>query len=137
MTSHLNVTNGGSRYKNKRFIFLIAGMLLFAVIYFSPPWPDAVDPVGKIFTLSREGKGALAVALLAATWWVFEVVPIGITSLAIGVLQVHFLIRPAKKAFTDFTITSVVSPDTVRFPNIIAKCHLTIGTSSRTASSIS
>ena len=108
MTSHLNVTNGGSRYINKRFIFLIAGMLLFAVIYFSPPWPDAVDPVGKSFTLSREGKGAVAVALLAATWWVFEVVPIGITSLAIGVLQVHFLIRPAKKAFTDFMDPSVM-----------------------------
>jgi sodium-dependent dicarboxylate transporter 2/3/5 len=64
--------------------------------------------VGKSFTLSREGKGAIAVALLAATWWVFEVVPIGITSLAIGVLQVHFLIRPAKKAFTDFMDPSVM-----------------------------
>jgi di/tricarboxylate transporter len=40
--------------------------------------------------------------LLAATWWVFEVVPIGVTSLTIGVLQVLFLIRPAKDAFKDF-----------------------------------
>ena len=50
----------------------------------------------------------MAIALFAATWWVFEVVPIGITSLAIGVLQVHFLIRPAKKAFTDFMDPSVM-----------------------------
>jgi sodium-dependent dicarboxylate transporter 2/3/5 len=84
------------------------GMLIFAVIYFSPTWPSAVDPMGKHFVLSREGKGALAIALLAAIWWVFEVVPIGITSLAIGVLQVHFLIRPAKKAFTDFMDPSVM-----------------------------
>lgn len=108
MTNNLSVTNGSGDDKNKRFIFLIAGMLLFAVVYFSPPWPDAVDPVGKSFTLSREGKGAIAIALLAAIWWVFEVVPIGITSLAIGVLQVHFLIRPAKKAFTDFMDPSVM-----------------------------
>jgi sodium-dependent dicarboxylate transporter 2/3/5 len=44
----------------------------------------------------------LAVFLLAGTWWVFEVIPIGITSLTIGVLQVLFLIRPAKEAFKDF-----------------------------------
>ncbi len=87
---------------------LVMGMLIFAVIYFSPTWPAAVDPMGKYFVLSREGKGALAIAMLAAIWWVFEVVPIGITSLAIGVLQVHFLIRPAKKAFTDFMDPSVM-----------------------------
>jgi len=86
----------------------MAGILVFSMIYFSPPWPDAVDPVGKHFVLSREGKGALAISLLAAIWWVFEVVPIGVTSLAIGVLQVHFLIRPAKKAFTDFMDPSVM-----------------------------
>jgi hypothetical protein len=33
---------------------------------------------------------------------VFEVLPIGVTSIAIGVLQVLFLIRPAEKAFKDF-----------------------------------
>jgi solute carrier family 13 (sodium-dependent dicarboxylate transporter), member 2/3/5 len=60
----------------------------------SPPWPDAwPDPLGKHFALSREAKGALAVFMLAGTWWVFEVVPIGITSLAIGVLQALFMIR--------------------------------------------
>ncbi len=92
----------------KRLFILVLGILLFAVVYYSPPWSDAVDPLGKQFILTREGKGALAVALLGSTWWVFEVVPIGITSLAIAVLQVFFFIRPAKAAFTDFMDPSVM-----------------------------
>ncbi len=92
----------------RRIFFLFLGVLLFTLVYYSPPWPDAVDPVGKHFGLSREGKGALAVFLLAGTWWVFEVVPIGVTSLAIGVLQALFLIRPAKVAFKDFMDPSVM-----------------------------
>ncbi len=92
----------------KRLVFLFVGILLFAAVYYSPPWSDAVDPLGKEFSLSREGKGALAVALLGSTWWVFEVIPVGITSLALGVLQVFFLIRPAKAAFKDFMDPSVM-----------------------------
>ncbi len=92
----------------RRLVFLLLGMLLFAGVYYSPPWSAAVDPLGAKFVLSREGKGALAVALLAATWWVFEVVPVGVTSLAIGVLQVFFFIRPARRAFTDFMDPSVM-----------------------------
>jgi sodium-dependent dicarboxylate transporter 2/3/5 len=92
----------------KKFLFLSIGVLLFAITYYSPPWPDAVDPLGKSFTLSKEGKGAIAVFLLAGTWWVFEVVPIGVTSLAIGVLQVLFFIRPANVAFKDFMDPSVL-----------------------------
>ncbi|VBB41478.1 Sodium/sulphate symporter [uncultured Desulfatiglans sp.] len=92
----------------RRLIFLFTGVFLFAVVYYSPPWPDAIDPQGKHFVLSKEGKGALAVFLLAGTWWVFEVVPIGVTSLAIGVLQALFLIRPAKVAFKDFMDPSVL-----------------------------
>jgi sodium-dependent dicarboxylate transporter 2/3/5 len=71
-------------------------------------WPDAVDPMGEHFVLTKEGKGALAVFLLAGTWWVFEVVPIGVTSLLIGMMQALFLIRPAKVAFKDFMDPSVV-----------------------------
>ena len=97
-----------ARFNWKKWIFLSIGILLFAVVYYSPPWADAVDPMGERFTLTREGKGALAIFLLAGTWWVFEVVPIGITSLAIGVLQALFLIRPAKVAFTDFMDPSVM-----------------------------
>jgi sodium-dependent dicarboxylate transporter 2/3/5 len=92
----------------KKIAFICLGIALFAVVYWAPPWPDAVDPMGKNFTLSREAKGALAVFLLAGTWWVFEVVPIGITSLAIGVMQALFLIRPARDAFTDFMVPSVM-----------------------------
>jgi len=108
MTDDLSGNNRKEKNKVKRLFWLATGILLFAVIYFSPPWPDVVDPMGKHIALSREGKGALAIAMLAAIWWVFEVVPVGITSLTIGVLQVHFLIRPAKKAFTDFMDPSVM-----------------------------
>ena len=92
----------------KKMGFLLLGVALFTVVYLAPVWPDAVDPMGKSFPLSKEAKGAIAVFLLAATWWVFEVVPIGVTSLAIGVLQAMFLIRPARDAFTDFMVPSVM-----------------------------
>jgi sodium-dependent dicarboxylate transporter 2/3/5 len=92
----------------KRLIFTLLGVLLFVIVYYTPAWPDAVDPAGKHFALSREGKGALAVFLWAGTWWVFEVVPIGVTSLVIGILQALFLIRPAKVAFKDFMDPSVM-----------------------------
>jgi len=100
--------SGKANFDWSKMGFLFLGVALFAVVYWSPAWPDAVDPMGKHFELSREAKGALAVFLLAGTWWVFEVVPIGITSLAIGVLQAMFLIRPAREAFTDFMVPSVM-----------------------------
>jgi len=92
----------------KKYLFMAIGIGLFAVLYYAPPLPDAVDPMGEHFALSKEAKGALAVFLLAGTWWVFEVVPIGVTSIAIGVLQALFLIRPAKAAFKDFMDPSVM-----------------------------
>ena len=92
----------------KRLFFMLLGIVLFAVIYFSPPWPDAIDPFGEHFVLSKEAKGALAIFALAGTWWVFEVVPIGVTSLTIGMMQALFLIRPAKVAFRDFMDPSVL-----------------------------
>jgi sodium-dependent dicarboxylate transporter 2/3/5 len=98
----------GFKLNWSRMVFIFIGIVLFTLVYFSPPWPDAVDPMGKHFPLSKAGKGALAVFLLAGTWWVFEVVPIGVTSLAIGVLQALFLIRPAKVAFNDFMDPSVM-----------------------------
>lgn len=95
-------------FDKKRFFAMLTGIVLFVVVYWSPQWADAIDPAGKHFILTREGKGALAVFLLAGTWWVFEVVPIGITSLMIGILQALFLIRPAKVAFKDFMDPSVM-----------------------------
>ena len=92
----------------KRILFILIGLTLFAIVNFSPAWPDAVDPTGKHFTLSAQGKGALAIFLLAGTWWVFEVVPIGVTSLALGAFQVLFAVRTAKEALKDFMTPSVL-----------------------------
>ncbi|MBW1994918.1 MAG: anion permease, partial [Deltaproteobacteria bacterium] len=108
MTENLEYRINRPSLEFKRLLFLFLGVLLFVVIYFSPPWSNAIDPAGKHFVLNNQAKGALAVAALGATWWVFEVVPIGITSLAIGVLQVLFFIRPARSAFTDFMDPSVM-----------------------------
>lgn len=92
----------------KKPFFLLLGLVIFLVIYFSPPFPDAVDPMGKTFPLTKEGKGALALFLMAGIWWVFEVIPIGVTAIAIGVFQALFAIRPAKEAFRDFMDPSVM-----------------------------
>ncbi len=92
----------------KKLLFLLLGVTLFTVVYYSAQWPDAVDPDGKHFALSVAGKGAIAVFLLAGTWWIFEVVPIGVTSLMIGIMQALFMIRPAKVAFKDFMDPSVM-----------------------------
>ncbi len=80
----------------KKYFWMCVGIALFCIVYFCPDFPDAVDPDGKRFDLSHQGKAALALFLLTATWWVFEVVPIGVTSITVGVIQVLFLIRPAK-----------------------------------------
>ncbi|HSL16728.1 MAG TPA: SLC13 family permease [Methylomirabilota bacterium] len=85
-----------STFDAKRLFFLLLGVALFFGVYLSPPWPAAIDPMGASFELSAQGKAALALFLLAAVWWVFEVVPIGVTSITIAVTQALFLIRPDK-----------------------------------------
>jgi solute carrier family 13 (sodium-dependent dicarboxylate transporter), member 2/3/5 len=97
-----------SKIDFKRLFFLFLGLFLFTVVYYSPPWPEAVDPMGKSFILSPQGKAAIALFLLAGTWWVFEVLPIGVTGLTIGVVQALFFIRPASDAFKDFMDPSVL-----------------------------
>jgi sodium-dependent dicarboxylate transporter 2/3/5 len=91
----------------RRTSLLLLGVALFSIVYFLPQVSPAVDPQGEAFELSREGKAALGLFLLAACWWVFEVVPIGITSITIGVVQALFMIRDARTAFTDFMDPSV------------------------------
>jgi len=86
----------------KRIAFIMLGLVLFTLVYFAPTPDPAIDPQGQAFHLTREGKAALALFFLAATWWVTEVIPIGVTSIAIGVIQALLLIRPARVAFTDF-----------------------------------
>lgn len=92
----------------KRVFFIVLGLTVFLGIYYMPPWAPAVDPGGKEFLLSPEGKGAIALFCLASIWWIFEVLPIGVTSLAIGVFQALFSIRSAKDAFKDFMDPSVM-----------------------------
>lgn len=92
----------------KRIFFILMGLSLFLIFYYMNPLPDAIDPKGEHFPLSHEGKAAIALFLLASTWWVFEVIPIGVTSITIGVVQALFAIRPAKVAFKDFMDPSVL-----------------------------
>ncbi|MGD9949570.1 MAG: SLC13 family permease [Desulfobulbus sp.] len=92
----------------KRLGFILLGLSLFFIIYYCPAWPDAIDPKGEHFILTTQAKGALAVFAVAATWWIFEVVPIGVTSLLIGALQALFLIRKPAVAFKDFMDPSVL-----------------------------
>jgi solute carrier family 13 (sodium-dependent dicarboxylate transporter), member 2/3/5 len=92
----------------KRIFFVLLGLALFLWFYLMPPLPDAVDPLGKHFQLSQQGKAAIGLFLMAGVWWVFEVVPIGVTSIAIGVFQAIFMIRDAKDAFRDFMDPSVM-----------------------------
>jgi sodium-dependent dicarboxylate transporter 2/3/5 len=50
---------------------------------------------------------SIGLFLMAGIWWVFEVMPIGATAIAIGLFQVLFYIRPADKALKDFLDPSV------------------------------
>ncbi|MHB8132013.1 MAG: SLC13 family permease, partial [Mobilitalea sp.] len=92
----------------KRIFFILLGIALFLVFFYAPQFGPAVDPSGKAFELSQQGKAAIGLFFLASIWWVFEVTPIGVTSLMIGVVQALFLIRPAKEAFRDFMDPTVV-----------------------------
>ncbi len=95
------------RVDRKRVAQILLGLALFAIVFVAPSPSDAIDPQGRAFPLTSEGKAALALFFLAATWWVTEVIPIGVTSITIGVVQALFLIRPAREAFTDFMDPSV------------------------------
>lgn len=85
-----------------RLAALIAGPAVFLLIFLLDLPAPAIDPAGKAFALSIEGKAALALFALAAIWWVTNVIPIGVTAIAIGVVQALFSIRPAKEAMGDF-----------------------------------
>ena len=107
-TTVQEITEVKTPFDWKRWVFVLGDLALFALIYYSPAWPDAIDPKGEHFVLSTQAKGALAVFAVAATWWIFEVVPIGVTSVLIGTLQALFLIRKPVVAFKDFMDPSVL-----------------------------
>ena len=96
------VRRNESELDPRKLSWLGVGAALFALMYLIPGLPDAVDPAGRVISLEREGRLALGLFMLAATWWVFEVIPIGVTAIAIAVLQALFLIREPRVAFTDF-----------------------------------
>jgi sodium-dependent dicarboxylate transporter 2/3/5 len=91
----------------KRIIFILLGLAIFFGFYLLPGLPDAVDPGGKVFKLPWAGKMAIGLFLMAGVWWVFEVMPIGVTAIAIGLFQVLFFIRTPKEALGDFLDPSV------------------------------
>ena len=91
----------------KRVFFILLGLAVFAIFYIIPSLPDGVDPAGKVFKLSWTGKLSIGLFLMAGVWWVFEVMPIGATAIAIGLFQVLFHLRGAKQALGDFLDPSV------------------------------
>ena len=78
------------------------------MIYYSPPLAGRGGSGGKALCSVRTGQGSDSCLPVAGIWWVFEVVPIGVTSLVIGVTQALFMIRPAKEAFNDFMDPAVL-----------------------------
>ncbi len=94
-------------YDWKRIFFIVLGLAFFFIFYCMNDLPDAVDPSGKHFPLPSQGRMAIGLFLMAAVWWIFEVMPIGATAIAIGLFQVIFMIRPADAALKDFFDPSV------------------------------
>jgi len=92
----------------KRISFLLLGFASLLLFYFMPQLSPAIDPSGKVFELPQAGQAAIGLFLLAGVWWVFEVIPIGVTSLAIGIFQPLFGIRKAGDAFRDFMDPTVM-----------------------------
>ena len=73
-------------FDGKRWVWMLVGLGLFLITILWPELPHATDPDGALVGLSREGQLALGLFMLAAVWWVFEVVPIGVTAITIGVI---------------------------------------------------
>jgi sodium-dependent dicarboxylate transporter 2/3/5 len=91
----------------RRYIPFLAGALLFAasLLWSSPR--DFTDPTGAVVSLAPEGRAALGLFLLASLWWVFEVIPMGVTALVIGIVQSVWVLRDSRTALTDFMDPSV------------------------------
>ena len=91
-----------SKAELRRWGVIVGGLAVFALFMFMETLPTARAPTGEVFDISSEGRMAIGLFLLAALWWVFTPIAIGITAIAIGVFQVLFEIRAAKAAFGDF-----------------------------------
>lgn len=86
----------------RRLVPMLFGALVFVALLWLPEMPAATDPAGHQVVLTHEGQAALGLFLMAGIWWIFEVIPVGVTAIAIGVLQSLWLIRDSRAAFTDF-----------------------------------
>ena len=94
--------------EHKRIMFIMIGIGFLLLFYFMPELKPAVDPSGQEFSLTQSAKAGIGLFMLAGTWWVFEVIPIGATSLAIGILQPLLNIRSATDAMKDFMDPTVM-----------------------------
>jgi sodium-dependent dicarboxylate transporter 2/3/5 len=91
----------------RRLVPFLLGLTIFLVMFLLPDLPDAVDPQGGSIPLSHEGKAALGLFLMAGFWWVFEVFPVGVTAICVGVVQSLWFIRDHRTAMTDYMDPSV------------------------------
>lgn len=82
----------------------VLGLAVFLGLYFFPFAGGAAgSPV-----LTKEGRGAIGIFILAVIWWTAEVVPIGITAVVVGVIQVLFAIRPGAQVYRDYMDSSIM-----------------------------
>ena len=79
-------------YSLTQFIGLLLGPLFFSMIYWGLPLEG----------LSLEGRGVFAIIVLVATWWILEVMPLGITSLLPIILLPIFTNVSGKIAATSY-----------------------------------
>jgi sodium-dependent dicarboxylate transporter 2/3/5 len=91
-----------SRFDGRRIFYMVAGIAVFLGLYLAPALPAVHGPQGRVISLTPEGQAALGLFGGAALWWAFEVVPLGVTGILVGLLQAVFLIRPARAALGDF-----------------------------------
>lgn len=91
----------------RRFIPFLVGLIIFLGMYLMPALPDALDPQGGPVALSHQGKAALGLFLMVGIWWVFEVFPVGVTAICVGVAQSLWFIRDHRTAMTDYMDPSV------------------------------
>jgi sodium-dependent dicarboxylate transporter 2/3/5 len=101
-TADIAASDTRKSFNYVRLTAMLFGIAAFSAAALAPELPAVIDPEGQNIKLSRQGAMALGLFLLAVSWWVFEVIPIGVTSITIGVLQAIFLIRDPRTAFTDF-----------------------------------
>lgn len=98
----------GIRNERTRVFLVLLGLAVFLAFYFLPFSTGSVDSLGNFSALTKEGRGAIGILLLAVIWWTGEVVPIGVTAIALGVLQALFAIRPSAQVYRDYADPSII-----------------------------